>query len=179
MRAARIAACLIALAAAQIARPGEAAPPAKSPTGSPGREVKPRRYTTWDLNLDGAMGYAFEDDAHLSGFGRIRGGLLFVDERNFTAPSFTSLGLVYEISDLSPATVGFQAETMSLSSGTWAQIGAMVDLVQVRPVFMASVGFSVLGAEVQLRGDDEQSAYWALYAKLRVPVSIIAIALSD
>jgi len=133
----------------------------------------------WDLNVEGAFGRAFEESARWSGFGRVRGGVTFINESDLMSPTLITLGLTYELSDLSPATVGFQGEILSIGSGMWTQIGTFVDLAQVRPGFMASMGISILGAEVQLRGDDDQSAYWALYGKLRLPLSLIIFGLGD
>src|SRR5262249_44010576 len=115
----------------------------------------------------------------LSGFGRIRGGLLFIDEHDLQAPMFYALGVFYDVSDLTPATFGLQAEALSINSGFWAQVGAMID-VQPRPGFMASVGWSVVGIEGQLRWDKDKPTNgpeWALYGKLRIPIRVIALAM--
>jgi len=143
------------------------------------RPKKPPPNTlTWDLNIDGGVGAAFESDTHLTGFGRIRGGLLLIDESDIASPSFSALGLTYEASDLSPAAFGIQVERMSLSTGLWGQLGAMLD-IQPRPGFMAAVGWSLFGAEAQVRWDKApgEGAFFAIYGKLRIPVSIIAYAM--
>jgi hypothetical protein len=44
---------------------------------------------------------------------------------------------------------------------------------------MAGLGFSLIGAEVQLRGDPEEGTFWAVYGKLRIPVRVIALAFED
>jgi hypothetical protein len=173
--------------------PPAPAPPATAATpgattatpGAPGTiTVEPRykqrksRYLTWDANIDGAFGYSFQGDGHLSGFGRVRGGLLFVNEEDIQAPSFRALGLTYEISELTPATFGLQFEFMSLNSGAWFQVGAMVD-IQPRPGFMLGAGLSLLGVEGQVRWSEGEGAFVAIYGKLRIPLGIIGFALSN
>lgn len=147
--------------------------------GTPVQKKKKRitKYTTWDANLDGAIGYSWEGANHLSGFGRARAGILFVNEEDIQAPHFYTLGATYEFSEFSPATFGLQFEHMSLNSGTWFQLGALVD-IQPRPGFMIAGGLSLLGVEAQVRWAENEGAFFAIYGKLRIPISIIAIALS-
>lgn len=159
-------------------------PPAALPGAAPSLQPvpstpeRPRQTVTWDLNLDGAIGHSFEGEGHLSGFGRVRGGLLLFNESDLQAPVFYALGLTYELSDFSPATFGLQVEAISLNSGLWLQLGAMVD-VQPRPGAMAAVGFSLVGAEAQVRWSEGEGAFFALFAKLRIPLGVIAVALKD
>ena len=156
-----------------------AAQPAAQSTASPNAAMysavpdDSRRRFTWDLNLDGAAGYAFVGEGEITGFGRIRGGLLYIDESSVSAPLLVSVGLTYELSDRSPATFGIQAEVLPLTAGAWLQLGALLDAAEVRPGFMVSGGLSIFGVEAQLRGDDEHGSFWALYGKIRVPVRII------
>lgn len=133
---------------------------------------------TWDLNVEGALGARFTDRSHVSGFGRVRGGLLFANEVDIAAPTFFMLDLSYELSDFSPATFGLQAEVLSLNSGLSLQLGALVD-VQPRPGFMASLGFSVFGVEGQLRWakDGPEGPIWAIYGKISIPIGVIRVAL--
>jgi hypothetical protein len=139
---------------------------------------RPLRYTTWDLNLEGGAGYSWEGDNHVTGFGRIRGGLLHVNETDIQAPVFYLLGLTYEFSDFSPATFGLQGEFISLNTGAWFQAGAMID-VQPRPGFMASFGLSLIGAEAQVRWDENAGPFFVILGKLRLPIGIIALALKE
>jgi hypothetical protein len=179
----RIATLLAALgvAAATLVIPlaARAQAPAQPAQVVPAPADQPRTRLTWDLNLDGALGHAFEGEGHLSGFGRIRGGLLFINEQDLAAPLLLSAGLTYEASDLSLATIGAQGEVLSLGMGGWLQLGAMFDAVRVRPAFMAALGFSLVGAEVQLRGDEQEGTFWAVYGKLRIPVRVIVMAFED
>jgi hypothetical protein len=133
---------------------------------------------TWDANVEGAVGAAFLETSHLSGFGRVRGGLLYVNESDVASPLFAALGLTYEISDRTPATFGVQGEIMSLSSGFWLQAGAMVD-VQPRPGFMASAGWSLFGVEGQARWDKDYGHFFAVYGKFRVPIGVLHFALNE
>lgn len=163
---------------------GTAAAPAGTAAAPGTITLEPRykkrtsRYITWDANIDGALGYSFEGDGHLSGFGRVRGGLLFVNEEDIQAPAFRALGLTYEFSDFTPATFGLQFEFMSLNSGAWLQAGAMVD-IQPRPGFMLAAGLSLVGVEGQVRWSEGDGAFIAIFGKLRIPLGIIGVALRD
>ena len=128
------------------------------------------RALTWDLNIEGAYGRAFGDLQKPAGFGRIRGGVLRIRE-----PFFYALGATYEISPFTPATFGIQGEAMHLSTGVWLQAGAMID-IQPKPGVMASFGWSLFGAEIQYRSYDKYNLNGtvAVYAKLRIPISIIS-----
>ena len=129
-----------------------------------------KRYTTWDLNIDGAYGRLFTDPARGAGFGRIRAGVLWVRD-----PTFLSIGATYELSNFSSATLGVQGEWLNLEMGIWAQAGALID-VDGTPRFgaMAAVGWSIVGVEVQGRDVAGSGFVPAVFAKLRIPISIIA-----
>ncbi|MDC3952460.1 hypothetical protein [Polyangium jinanense] len=141
-------------------------------------EKRAAPFWTWDANVEGGLGALFEDRAHLSGFGRVRGGFLRVDERSVSEPRFLALGLTYELSDFSPATFGIEVETLGLASGAWLQLGALVD-VQPRPGAKLALGWSLFGVEGQVRWDKDDGVVWAAYGKLRVPVGILGWALSS
>lgn len=151
--------------------------PARAPEPAPSGK-KPGVSVTWDANIDGGLGYAFETSGHVSGFVRARFGLMWVDERDLASPSFRMLGLAYEFSDLRPATFWLQGETLSLDSGLWAQLGAGLD-VTPRPAFSLAVGASLLGVEGQVRWDREAGAFPAVFAKLRLPVGLLAFAIRE
>jgi hypothetical protein len=126
---------------------------------------------TWDLNLEGGWGRAFGDSSRPVGFGRVRGGVLWVHE-----PWYSSAGLFYDFSSFTPATFGVQIEQMHLTTGLWVQVGGGVD-VQPRPMVMAALGWSLFGAELQYRDFGsvrDVNAGVAIYATVRIPVSIIA-----
>lgn len=149
----------------------------QSPSAPVVKKKRVKHFYTWDANLDGAIGYSWQGDNHLTGFGRARAGILYVNEEDLQAPHYYSLGATYEFSDFSPATFGLQFEQMSLNSGTWFQLGALVD-IQPRPGFMIAGGLSLLGVEAQVRWADNEGAFFAIFGKLRIPISIIAIAIS-
>jgi hypothetical protein len=127
-----------------------------------------QRANTWDLNIDGAFGRFFGDDARWTGFVRARAGILFVRE-----PLYNAIGLTYEYSSLSNATFGIQAEILHLDSGFWGQVGGLLD-VSGRPGIMAAVGFSLVGIEAQYRSYDGLGDGIAIYAKLRAPIGVLA-----
>ncbi len=166
----------------QLPSSGEPLPPPVDVASIPSADkavdgpAMPRSTLTWDLNLEGALGKRLLDGEGLGGFGRIRGGLLYIDESDLASPSFLSLGLTYDLSDFSPGTFGLQGELMSLSSGLWGQLGVAVD-TQPKPAIMGAFGFSLVGAEAQLRWDEDEGRYFALYGKIRIPISVIARAL--
>ncbi|MDI3283708.1 hypothetical protein [Polyangium sp. 15x6] len=162
-----------------VATANAAEPPA-TPAEKRGVSSRERRapFWTWDANVEGGIGALFEERAHLSGFGRVRGGLLRVDERSVSEPRFLALGLTYELSDFSPATFGIEVEALGLASGAWLQLGALVD-VQPRPGAKLALGWSLFGVEGQVRWDKDDGVVWAAYGKLRVPVGILGWALSS
>jgi hypothetical protein len=127
-----------------------------------------QRANTWDLNIDGAFGRFFGDDAKWTGFVRARAGILFVRE-----PLYNAIGLTYEYSSLSNATFGIQAEILHLDSGFWGQVGGLLD-VSGRLGIMAAVGFSLVGIEAQYRSYDGLGDGIAIYAKLRAPIGVLA-----
>lgn len=135
---------------------------------------------TWDLNAEGAVGW-HPETGQIVGFGRLRGGLAWIFNSGGLAPvRFWSLSAFYDLSNLSPATVGIQAESLSLGSGSWVQLGGLFDLQARAGGVMLAGGFSIFGVEVQRRfyEDTGHGPIWALYGKLRIPISIIAFALA-
>jgi len=160
-----------AAAAAQEApapAPSAATAPAPKATTYIGAPAGYRRATTWDLNIDGALGSTLGEGHALTGFGRVRGGILAVRDANVLA-----LGLTYEYSNLQKATFGIQAEYINDNSGAWIQIGALLD-TQPRPGAMLAVGYSLFGVEGQVRSYEPAGVTYALYAKLRIPIGFLA-----
>lgn len=150
------------------AAPAQAAPPTG---GAPSR-------WTWDLNLEGGLGKRFLDGEGLGGFGRVRGGLLYVDQSDLSSPQLLALGLTYEPSDFRLGTFGLQGELTSIGTGLWAQLGVVVDS-QPRPGFVGAAGWSLFGAEAQVRWEEEHGAVFGVYGKLRLPISVIVYALEE
>ncbi|RLB64150.1 MAG: hypothetical protein DRI90_05290 [Deltaproteobacteria bacterium] len=156
-------------------------PAPESTGGSPTPHRRSTASVGIDLNLEGALGWVPERES-ITGFGRARVGVLVffepTDPRQ--SPLAISTGLTVEASDLSGATLGVQTELIHLSSGFWGQAGAMVDVIAPSPSLMLSIGWSLFGLEVQRRlydvdrnpASDELNSF-GLYAKLRVPISII------
>ena len=152
--------------------PGAAA----APHGTTPDERRVTRFVTWDLNLEGGVGYSFAGQGEVAGFGRVRGGLLLVDSSDLSAPMFYSLGFFADGASVEHGvTYGVQGEVLSLNSGFWAQVGAGVD-VAPRPVVLGSVGWSVFGVEAQGRFDPDAGAYAVLFGKLRIPIGIVQAA---
>jgi hypothetical protein len=127
-----------------------------------------RRATTWDLNLEGALGSTFGSGHELTGFGRARGGVLAVRDANVFA-----LGATYEYSNFQKATFGVQGEYINDNSGFWLQLGALLD-IQPRPGAMLALGYTVFGAELQVRSYEPMGVTFAAYAKIRLPIGFIA-----
>jgi hypothetical protein len=156
--------------------PSPTSPPPAAPFASPTPKLGSgpgKRYTTWDANIEGAYGRLFTDPAQSTGFGRVRGGVLWVRD-----PTFYSLGLTYEASDKSAATLGVQGEWLHLELGVWAQAGALVDVAHgARLGAMGALGWSVIGGEIQARDLEGQGMTTALFIKLRIPIGIIAFGL--
>jgi hypothetical protein len=155
-----------------VTAPQHVQPPALSPYPPTSKGIG-KRYTSWDADVEGAYGRIFSDPSHPSGFGRVRGGVLWIRD-----PHFYMLGLTYELSDRSAATLGLQGEYLNLEAGLWAQIGALVDVANgARPGGMLSAGWSVLGVELQARSYEDLGFVPAVYGKLRIPLGIIGFAL--
>ncbi len=182
-----------AVALLSFAAPARAEPPAASPTpdapptaaaapssqglalAQAGILAHPLEYDdTWDLNLEGAYGKVLCDGCGKTGFGRARVGFLGIRDRYYVMA-----GLTYDIGDRSPAVVGLQGELVSKELGVWVQLGGQLDLAHLGgrssgPGFMASVGWSLFGFEMQRRSFDEDHApAWAAYGKIRIPVRLV------
>jgi hypothetical protein len=143
-------------------------PEARTPIAFIGAPSGYRRATTWDLNIDGALGSTLGAEHALAGLGRIRAGALLFRDANVFA-----LGLTYEYSNLEKATWGGQVEYISDNSGLWLELGALVDM-QPRLGAMTAVGYSLLGIELQLRSFEATGTTFVAYAKLRIPIGFLA-----
>lgn len=147
-----------------------AAPAVSAPVVPMNFSLPPIREWHWDVNLDGAFGRLYPDTGsrHWTGFGRARAGVMYIHDN-----VHLSLGATYEYSDRQAATFGLQAEAMHLRVGIWAQAGLLID-TQPQPGFMAAVGWSLFGLELQGREYEGLGFTPALYLKLRVPFGVIA-----
>jgi len=137
-------------------------------------------YSGFDLNVEGGLGKMLQRDG-VTGFARVRAGWLTVFEPRDpqASPLYITVGATVASSDIGPLAVGLQAEWMHLGSGLWMQGGGFVDVLKPGPGVAFSAGWSFFGAEVQRRfidegrGPTEPRADWAVYGKLRIPVTII------
>ncbi|HEY5372915.1 MAG TPA: hypothetical protein VIK01_04480 [Polyangiaceae bacterium] len=162
--------------AESVAAPAVAAPAAPTPIAPAAPPIVPssfgRKFTTWDASLDAGYGHQFGDNARGLWLGRAGAGLLFVRD-----PTFYTLGLSYEYSTLSRASLGLDAEVMQLDSGLWVQARASSDLDHgMRPGASLSLGWSLFAIEADVRSR-ESGAVTALYGKLRIPLGLIGFAL--
>jgi hypothetical protein len=157
-------------AAPRVATSAEAT--AQAPTAFIGAPSGYRRATTWDVNLDGALGSTVGSEHALTGFGRLRAGLLVFRDADVFA-----LGATYEYSNLEQATFGVQAEYISDNSGLWIQLGALLD-TQPQPGAMVAVGYALFGAELQVRSYESLGVTFSGYAKLRIPIGFLAYELA-
>ena len=167
---------VVAPAVAAPAAPTPIAPAAPTPIAPAAPPIVPssfgRKFTTWDASLDAGYGHQFGDNARGLWLGRAGAGLLFVRD-----PSFYTLGLSYEYSTLSRASLGLDAEVMQLDSGLWVQVRASSDLDHgMRPGASLSLGWSLFAIEADVRSR-ESGAVTALYGKLRIPLGLIGFAL--
>ena len=132
-----------------------------------------RRHTTWDLNFEGGFGHVFSSPTRGNAFVRGRAGVTFVRD-----PFYDTLGITYEYSGLSPATFGLQAEVAWLEKGFWAQAGLLYD-VSSRAGLMSALGWALFGVEGEYRNAEATGNAWAIYGKIRLPVSLLVRVLAD
>lgn len=121
---------------------------------------------TWDLNLEAGYGHVFSSPPGGYGFVRARTGLAYVRD-----PVFETLGLTVEHSGLAPLAFGLQGELTWVQLGPWVQGGALLD-VDGRPGALVAGGYAIWGLEMQYRDAESTGAAFAIYGKLRFPVSI-------
>lgn len=129
------------------------------------------------MNLEGGVGFELGQAGPLIGLGRVRVGLMWIDEADVMSPRYTSIGLMASSSGLVSGAFGLQAEWMWLNPGVWVQVGASLD-TSTDPLFDLALGWSLLGVEGQLKLQDGD-AVAALFAKVRIPLGVIGHALSD
>ncbi len=163
----------VAAPAADAGAPAAPPPPIVKAPPPQGQSVNAfYKANTWDLNVEGAFGYSAAGPGHIMGMGRVRAGVMLA-----RWPTFLMFGATYEISNLSLATFGLQAELMSLAVGFWGQVGAMID-TSAHVGGMVSVGWSILGVEGQYRGFDDDGYGFVVLGKIRIPIGFIAYAFS-
>lgn len=126
----RVAAGLLAAAVTSWAGAALAEGPAAAPVPAPDGGKKPAqamstrllaphrtgRTLTWDLNAEGAVGW-HPETGQVVGFGRVRGGLSWIlNPGALDSVRFWSLSAFYDLSNLSPTTIGIQIESLNLNS---------------------------------------------------------------
>lgn len=126
----------------------------------------------WDLNVDGGFGWPVSGDTHRGLTVRVRAGGLVIRE-----PSFVALGFTLAATEHKPLAIGVQSEYLHLWSGLWTQAGLNVDLERA-PGFSLAGGWSVAGVELAATRADSAWA-WTVFAKVRLPVSILWLAIRD
>jgi len=146
--------------------------PVSAPTGGgaqrPAGPFVLDRATTWDLDVEGGVGRYFGSSDRWAGLVRGRAGILFVRD-----PVYDSVGVSFEYSSLSKATFGVEVEIARVDAGFWAQAGALLD-VSARPGGLISAGWSLFGLEAQLRSFPGLGLGVTVFAKVSVPIGIVA-----
>ncbi|MSP25227.1 MAG: hypothetical protein EXR75_08695 [Myxococcales bacterium] len=129
-----------------------------------------------DVNIEGGAG-SLTSYGELLGLARIRVGMLATIESTNPQESliFVAVSPVFQLSAISPATVGIETEFTHIGSGFWAQAAALVDVAEVEPGWAASVGWSIFGVQLERHVVHDGSgphAVTALFGKLRAPLGI-------
>ncbi|HXX67515.1 MAG TPA: hypothetical protein VEK07_10055 [Polyangiaceae bacterium] len=124
--------------------------------------------TTWDLDVEGGVGRYFGSSDRWTGLVRGRAGILFVRD-----PRYDSVGVSFEYSSLAKATFGVEVEIARIDAGFWAQAGALLD-VSARPGGLLSGGWSILGLEAQVRSFAGLGLGVTVFAKVSVPIGVVA-----
>ncbi len=129
-------------------------------------------YWSWDLKLE--LGVARQASRY-GVKGDMRTGAVYVAE-----PHGYAFGLVGELSSMSEPAAGVEVEYLSMKFGTFAQLGAMLD-VHGRPMATAGVGWQLFALEVQYEPtpDFNRGSSWIGMAKLHFPVSWLVRAFSE
>lgn len=157
--------------------PAETEPPQNATVEASGAPAQvtgwiPRlRGITWDVQLEGGIGLQLADDVVFIGFGRLRGGLLWLLE-----PWLLFAGVTGEVGRLANYGVGAQLEVAHTENGMSGQLG-MTYADGARGIFHASVGYALLNLEWQ-HDFGGRYASNALFLKLRVPIGALAALLS-
>lgn len=134
-----------------------------------------RYANTWDVNLEFGLGSVFRDSDRFAMLGRGRFGALFVRENHFWQIGAT----VEYLNKVERPAFGIQGEYLNLEKGVWAQVGGNVD-TKGHPGFVGALGFSIIGAEVQVREyEGDTVAHAALLGKIRIPLGILAYAIGE
>lgn len=146
------------------------------------------RTTTWDIDLQGGVGYVMDTTSKTNnftlGFVRARAGVLTVP----TYPWIIAFGPTFELNNFgatypSPgAAFGAQIELTNFGIGWWARVGPSLD-TSSRPSIAGAVGWSFFGVEARYTGnwgyiDPVHNESYAVLGTVRLPIGVIAYALS-
>jgi hypothetical protein len=125
-----------------------------------------KREWRWDASVDIGYGKAWES---VDPWGLMAGGRLGATW--VTQPHYLTAGAtVYWSQQLDP-TAGLQVEYLSDATAMWLQTGAFSEFDGDLGA-MAALGWQLFAVEAQVRNrPGDQPAHWALFGKLRVPVS--------
>ncbi len=145
--------------------------PVRSPLMN--RLMRPR--LTYDINLEGGVGYLFSSPTRWNGIARGGLGVTWVKD-----PFWNTLRFTYEYSGLADATWGAQIEMAWFERGLWAQAGGLYDFKGPgHGGVMGAIGFAIFGVEGEYRGAEPTGKAWGVYLKARLPVSALIQALTE
>jgi len=130
------------------------------------------RGISWDLELEGGVVAYGDPGVRYRGMGRIRAGVLLIDE-----PHYLSLGAAFEGWGQVEA---FTLETVysHILSGLWAEAGLGVTLEKEFTLHV-SAGWSVVGVEFQKNFGDGPRDNLAVITKIRIPIGILVFGLTN
>jgi hypothetical protein len=126
-------------------------------------------FTGFDADLDGGI---FLSEGSPFG-GRLRiGGVKAVDDLFYFA------GATVGYSKLLGVAGGLEVEALSLQTGLWAQLGILASENHLAPFLKGSVGWSLVGFDLYYLPQALNEESWMAMLKLRVPLSLIGLALT-
>lgn len=128
---------------------------------------------TWDFNYEIGMGLLWRGTENML-FSRVRTGLTRVGQR-----SGAIIGIVGELEHGGPRAgspaIGLQYENFSFLNSAWTQVAALREREgQIR--LIGSLGFRIFGVDFQYRPGAPSGARWGGFAKIRLPISWVALA---
>ena len=123
--------------------------------------------TLFDLDLNVGYGRPLTDPVLWLPKSRLRVGALFARD-----PRLFMVGGTVAWTQDQPVALGMELEALHLETGLWGQLGGSMDL-SAHPGVSLAVGWSLLGAEWQLRSWDDRGVASALFFNVRLPVGVI------
>lgn len=132
-----------------------------------------RRGVWWNADFEAGGGLQWEGDQDYLWYVGGRVGITLIDE-----PWFINIGGVVEWPGPDEVAFGAEAELMHSLSGYWGQIGVVADL-DAHIGLTASVGWSLVGIEARFNELETGEPTYGLVAKLRIPISLIVLAVTE